>query len=199
MKEQKEIIEYDEHLRTLGQKATLSEVEFTETRRKLNERISKDPLNKEGQKMSPIKKTYMIAVTFASLLFIVLFVPSLIELLQGNEHAVPHEVIDTSGTVEQAGGSKKSIGIGPIVILFLFSVLGFICFYFAFKPRKNDDESFLDLFGYESFLTIAFAILLWFCKKILPEVAALFVFRTIVFAFGIIIFYYLFLFISITL
>ncbi|MEB1807142.1 MAG: hypothetical protein LPK26_07550 [Bacillaceae bacterium] len=199
MKEQKEILEYDDHLRTLGQKATLNEVEYTEVRCKLNEIISKELLNKEVQKTSTIKIKYMILVTFATLLFVVLFVPSLMELLQGNEHAVPHEVIDTNGTVEKVGASEKSIGIGPILILFLFSVIGFICFYFAFKPRKNDYESFIDLFGYESFLTIAFAVLLWLCRKILPETAAIFVFRTIIFTIGIVIFYYLFLFISITL
>ncbi|WP_216830935.1 hypothetical protein [Alkalihalobacterium elongatum] len=195
MKELKEITEYDEHLRALGQKATMSEVEHTEVRRKLNDIISREPLNKDFHNLNSVKKTYIIALTFASILMIVLFVPSLVGFLQGNEHAVPYEVIDTGGAVDQVEDSRKSIGIGPMIILLLFSGIGFICFYFAFKPRKNDDKSFLELFGYESFLTIAFAILLWICKKTLPETVYVFVFRAIVFAIGITIFYYLSLFI----
>ncbi|MFX3673387.1 MAG: hypothetical protein ACE3JQ_02920 [Paenisporosarcina sp.] len=75
-----------------------------------------------------------------------------------------------------------------MIVLFatvFFGFFGIICFHYAFKAYKSDDEDYLDLFIFDFFevLSLIFIIILWVSKKLFPRHDIL-VFRIIVFING---------------
>ncbi|MBB6452782.1 putative membrane-anchored protein [Salirhabdus euzebyi] len=78
----------------------------------------------------------------------------------------------------------------PILATFLFGFFSLICFYYTFKPYKDDDESYLDLFTYDfgflAIMSMFFECILWVCRKLLPQNVYVLIFRIISFLIGLI-------------
>lgn len=75
--------------------------------------------------------------------------------------------------------------IGRLIITLGVGTLSAICFMYAFKPYKNDDESFTEIFGVDFFFTPIIAFILWILKKILPDRLYVKAFRGVMFMFGV--------------
>lgn len=76
------------------------------------------------------------------------------------------------------------LSIGAVIVTILFGALALICFYFAFKPHKQEDEDrFFSVFGYDV-LGFVFGLIFTVCKRFLPHKVYIPTFRSIVFLLG---------------
>ncbi|WP_096187084.1 hypothetical protein [Evansella halocellulosilytica] len=178
--------EFDEEFHSLSRKITLKDKEKKDILHQVNEKMDDHSLKvkrKEHRSYYPYYAAYATAI----LLLVIIFSPTIIQLSEQTGFNLSQ--------IENIRTPDVSITmLIPLFILLLFSVPGFICFYYAFKPHQHDDDSFLDLFGYETILTLIFMFLLWVCKKILPKNLYVTMFRIIVICIGIVIFYLIFIF-----
>ncbi|MFA9558679.1 hypothetical protein ACERII_15335 [Evansella sp. AB-rgal1] len=171
--------EWDDQFQGLHKKVTLHKKEKATLLYKLNSQITR----MENKTKTHQRFTYYAVLTTSFLLLFILLSPSFINYTHG------------SG-VELTGlgvNFSKETAI-PFILLLLFSTPGFICFYYAFKPHENDDDSFLDLFGYEMSVTLLFIFILWICKKLFGPSQYVTIFRIIVFLLGLTVFYLIFVF-----
>lgn len=170
---------FEQQFQSIQKKVSLTRKEKQDMFTEINESIQSNPI--------PHKFPYVAAILSVVCIFIILVAPIILQDISLFSSERP------AGSIEQNPIDLKT-SIVPLILLLLLSVPGFICLYYAFKPREQDDDRFIELFGFETLVTILFAFLLWICKWLFPNHLYITIFRVIMFFIGSTIFYLLFVF-----
>ncbi|WP_026673919.1 hypothetical protein [Alkalihalobacterium bogoriense] len=170
---------YEQQFQSLQKKVYLTKEEKQDMFAKINVNGQSNPF----QHRFP----YIAAVLSVAFICVILVAPILLHDISLFSTERP------AGSIEQNPIDLKT-SLVPLILLLLLSVPGFICLYYVFKPKEQDDDHFIELFGFETMVTLLFAFLLWICKWLFPKHMYVTVFRILMLFIGITIFYFLFVF-----
>lgn len=186
MKQFEESNEFDHQFASIKRKMTLTDIEKNDVLQQINKKIN-SPLKSEKSKSIHSRYTYYVALSTALLLLTILISPGFIDFSQKTGMSFIE--------IEKITIPQFSVAlIGPLFVIALFSFVVFICFYYAFKPKQDDDDSFLDLFGYETVVAFIFIVIFSILKKIMPKKWYIVTFRLLMFTIGFSLVYFIFIF-----